>query len=86
MKNPVILLLDEATSALDKESEKEVQKSIYELQKGRTSISIAHRLTTIINSDVIFVMQSGKIVEKGAHNELLSLQRKYYTLYKFSEK
>ena len=86
LKNPVILLLDEATSALDKESEKEVQKSIYELQKGRTSISIAHRLTTIINSDVIFVMQSGKIVEKGAHNELLSLKGKYYTLYKFSEK
>ena len=86
LKNPVILLLDEATSALDKESEKDVQKSIYELQKGRTSISIAHRLTTIINSDVIFVMQSGKIVEKGTHNELLSLQGKYYTLYKFSEK
>ena len=86
LKNPVILLLDEATSALDKESEKEVQKSIYELQKGRTSISIAHRLTTIINSDVIFVMQSGKIIEKGTHNELLNLQGKYYTLYKFSEK
>ena len=86
LKNPVILLLDEATSALDKESEKDVQKSIYELQKGRTSISIAHRLTTIINSDVIFVMQSGKIVEKGTHNELLSLQGKYYKLYKFSEK
>ena len=86
LKNPVILLLDEATSALDKESEKEVQKSIYELQKGRTSVSVAHRLSTIVDSDVIFVMESGRLVEQGNHSELLEKRGKYYTLYKFSEK
>ena len=86
LKNPVILLLDEATSALDKDSEKEVQKSIYELQKGRTSVSVAHRLSTIVDSDVIFVMESGRLVEKGTHQELLEKKGKYYTLYKFSEK
>ena len=86
LKNPIILLLDEATSALDKDSEKEVQKSIYELQKGRTSISVAHRLSTIINSDIIFVMQSGRLVEQGTHENLLAQKGKYYTLYKFSEK
>jgi len=85
LKNPVILLLDEATSALDKDSEKEVQKSIDELQKGRTSVSVAHRLSTIIDSDVIFVMESGRLVEQGTHDELLNKKGKYYTLYKFSE-
>ena len=84
MKDPVILLLDEATSALDKESEIEVQKSIYELQKSRTSVSIAHRLSTIVDSDVIFVLENGKIIEKGKHNDLLQLGGKYATLYKYS--
>ena len=69
-----------------KDSEKEVQKSIYELQKGRTSVSVAHRLSTIVDSDVIFVMESGRLVEKGTHQELLEKKGKYYTLYKFSEK
>ena len=61
LKNPVILLLDEATSALDKESEVEVQKSLFELQKFRTSISIAHRLSTIVDSDIIFVIENGNM-------------------------
>ncbi len=84
LKNPVILLLDEATSALDKESEIAVQKSIDELQKGRTSIAVAHRLSTIIDSDIIFVIEAGKIVEHGKHDELLQLGKKYATLYKYS--
>ena len=85
LKDPIILLLDEATSALDKESEKSVQKSIDILQKGRTSIAVAHRLSTIQNSNVILVMESGRLVEKGTHEELLSLGKKYANLHKYSE-
>ena len=86
LKNPSILLLDEATSALDKESEIEVQKSLIELQKGRTSVSVAHRLSTILDSDVIYVFQSGKIIEQGTHIELIKKKGKYYNLYQSSEK
>ena len=85
LKDPIILLLDEATSALDKESEKGVQASIDVLQKGRTSIAVAHGLTTIQNSDVILVMENGRLVEKGTHQELLELGKKYANLYKYSE-
>ena len=84
LKDPVILLLDEATSALDKESEKMVQESIDILQKGRTSVAVAHRLTTIQNSDVIIVMERGRLVEKGKHEELMKLGKKYAHLYKYS--
>jgi ABC-type multidrug transport system fused ATPase/permease subunit len=85
LKDPIILLLDEATSALDKESEKSVQQSIDILQKGRTSIAVAHRLSTIQNSSIILVMEAGKLVEQGTHQELLALGKKYANLHKYSE-
>ena len=85
LKNPTILLLDEATSALDKDSELEVQKSLDKLSANRTSVSIAHRLSTVENCDQIFVLENGRLVEQGTHQELMNLKRKYYTLHKYSD-
>lgn len=72
VKNPSILLLDEATSALDGESEKSVQEALDRAMVGRTTVVVAHRLSTIRNADVIAVVQDGKIVETGNHDELIS--------------
>lgn len=71
LRNAPILLLDEATSALDNESERLIQASLNELQKGRTTLVIAHRLTTIQHADQIIVMQGGRVVETGTHNNLM---------------
>ncbi len=78
LKDPAILLLDEATSALDSQSEKIVQDALNKLMKNRTSIIIAHRLSTILDADRIYVMDEGRIVEKGSHQELMDLQGIYY--------
>jgi ABC-type multidrug transport system, ATPase and permease components len=81
MKNAPLLILDEATSALDSESEKIVQKALDNLLKNRTSIVIAHRLSTIINADRILVMNKGKILAQGPHDELLHNSPLYAKLY-----
>lgn len=72
LKNPSILLLDEATSALDAESEKSVQEALDRVMVGRTTVIVAHRLSTIRNADVIAVVQEERIVETGNHEELIS--------------
>ena len=81
LKNPRILILDEATSALDTESEKIVQAALDKLMVGRTSFAIAHRLSTIFNADCIYVIDGGRIVEQGTHEELLAAGGLYSTLY-----
>ena len=81
LKNPRILILDEATSALDTESEKLVQAALDKLMIGRTSFVIAHRLSTVLKANMILVMEKGKIVERGTHEELLALGGLYSSLY-----
>lgn len=85
LKNPPILILDEATSALDNESERVVQKSLGELCKNRTSIIIAHRLTTVRNADKIHVITENGITESGTHSELMALNGFYKSLYTLYE-
>lgn len=79
--DPPILLLDEATSNIDTRSELLIQKGLDKLMEGRTSIIIAHRLSTVRNADRILVLDDGQIIEQGTHTELLNLKGKYYSLY-----
>ena len=81
LKNPPILILDEATASLDTESEKLVQEALDRLMSNRTTIAIAHRLSTIKNADMIVVMDDGKIVECGTHEQLIEKDGYYKKLY-----
>ncbi|HEB47144.1 MAG TPA: ABC transporter ATP-binding protein [Candidatus Pacearchaeota archaeon] len=85
LKNPKILILDEPTAALDAESEKKVQEGINRLIKGKTTIIIAHRFSTVRNADKIVVLDKGKIVELGNHRELIRKKGIYYDLYKLQK-
>jgi len=73
LKDPSILLLDEATSALDNNSEALVQVALEKIMKGRTSVVVAHRLSTIVKADIISVIEKGKVAEVGSHSELLAM-------------
>src|SRR3546814_4506986 len=81
LKDAPILLLDEATSALDSESERHVQQALGQLISGRTTFVIAHRLSTVVTADIIYVMDDGRIVEQGSHAELLAGGGHYARLY-----
>ena len=80
LQNPSILLLDEATSALDRTNEKEIQKTLDELSKGRTTIVIAHRLSTAARADAVAVFDAGRVVEYGAHESLIAADGHYARL------
>ncbi len=82
LKNPKILILDEATSALDSHTEKEIQASLHEVSKNRTTLVIAHRLSTVVEADEILVLKMGEIVERGTHKNLLQQNGEYASMWK----
>jgi ATP-binding cassette subfamily B protein len=82
LADPRILILDEATSSVDTRTEMHIQKAMIALMKNRTSLVIAHRLSTIRDADMIVVLNHGRIVETGSHEELLALGGEYHKLYK----
>jgi subfamily B ATP-binding cassette protein MsbA len=87
LKNAPVLILDEATSSLDTKSERRIQQALNELMKNRTTLVIAHRLSTVERADRIIVLDKGQVVESGTHKELLDCDGQYATLYRmqFSE-
>jgi ATP-binding cassette, subfamily B, bacterial MsbA len=82
LKDAPILLLDEATSALDTESERQIQAALKRLMRGRTTLVIAHRLSTVVDADLIYVIDQGRIIEQGSHAELLARDAAYARLYR----
>ena len=81
MADPPVLILDEATSSIDTRTEALIEKGMDQLMEGRTVFVIAHRLSTVRNANVILVLEHGEVVERGSHEELLSLKGEYYQLY-----
>ncbi|MBO4391821.1 MAG: ATP-binding cassette domain-containing protein [Clostridia bacterium] len=81
IQNPKILILDEATAAMDTETERNIQQALFNLQQGRTTVAIAHRLSTLRDADVLAVIDNGDMVEYGTHDELIKKQGEYYKLY-----
>ena len=79
--DPPVLILDEATSSIDTRTERIIQESMDRLMHGRTTFVIAHRLSTVKNSDCIMVLEQGRIIERGTHDQLLEEKGKYYQLY-----
>ena len=84
--NPRILILDEATSAVDTETEKEIQRALDNLVRGRTTIAIAHRLSTLRKADRLVVMDKGLVVEEGGHEELLERRGAYWRLHEAQQR
>jgi ATP-binding cassette subfamily B protein len=85
LKNPSILIFDEATSALDSQSERAIQTELDRIQLGRTTLVIAHRLSTVMNADQILVMNDGRIVERGSHPQLLALGGQYAQMWRLQQ-
>ena len=86
LKNPKILFFDEATSALDSNTEREIQTNLEEISKDRTTLIIAHRLSTVVHADQILVLEQGTIVERGTHQQLLTNGGKYARMWEEQEK